>query len=193
MPDSPYAPPKTEILEPISTEPPFYVVTPGKFYLLSVLTMHLYLVYWFYRNWRNHSQHTRSDIWPVARGLFYIFFTHSLFNAADRQLRSMNEAYEWNPKGLATLFVLLWVFAAVVGSRDGIAALLVWTALVFATPLVLLPAQRALNLACGDPTGGSNSHLTAPNWAWMIVGGLLLLVAFAGIVVETFMPELLVE
>jgi len=67
------------------------------------------------------------------------------------------------------------------------------TALVFAVPWLLLKAQRAINFACDDPNGDGNSSLTLANWIWMVLGGLLWLLALFGLYVIFFAPELLVE
>ena len=52
MSESIYAPPKADVEVPDTESEDFYVVSPTKFYLLSFLTLNLYYVYWFYRNWR---------------------------------------------------------------------------------------------------------------------------------------------
>lgn len=70
-----YAPPKADVAINDPDGPEFYVVAPFKFFLLSILTLNLYFVYWFYRNWRQIKQRTGEEIWPPARG----FFPHFLY------------------------------------------------------------------------------------------------------------------
>jgi hypothetical protein len=51
MSEALYAPPEAAITVDATDELDYYVVSPRKFYLLAILTLNLYLVYWFYRNW----------------------------------------------------------------------------------------------------------------------------------------------
>ena len=81
-----YAPPEANIAVTSSDEADFYVVAPRKFYLLSVLTLNLYFVYWFYRSWQLIKQRNDESMLPAMRGVFFIFFTHSLFTDIDLKI-----------------------------------------------------------------------------------------------------------
>ena len=110
MSESIYAPPEADTTAPADdTEPRYYVVGQTKFLLLSILTFGLYFHYWFYRNWNQVKKADADDSWPIARGIFYIFFTHSLFSDVDAQLRDKDPGYSWSPNGIATTFVLLTI------------------------------------------------------------------------------------
>ncbi|HNP63005.1 MAG TPA: hypothetical protein PKH39_03665 [Woeseiaceae bacterium] len=198
MSDSIYAPPKADIEVPEAESGDFYVVSPTKFYLLSVLTLNLYYVYWFYRNWRAVKVREGSDIWPVPRAIFFIFFTHSLFNDIDAALKERQLEFRWSPTGVASFFVLLAICSSVLDrmANKGIGSPttdLVGTALVFVTPILLIRAQNAINFLCGDPFGSSNSRYTLANWVWMILGGLFWLLILFGVYALVFAPELLLE
>lgn len=200
MSDTIYAPPEAEIEVDAadSDQPDYYVVAPTKFLLLAILTLNAYVIYWFYRNWRAIKVRTRADMWPPMRGLFYIFFTHSLFANVNEYLTAKGKSFDWQPSGLATLVVTVTILQNVL---DRLAARsigspstdIISTALVFAVPWLLLKAQRAINFACDDPNGDGNSSLTLANWIWMVLGGLLWLLALFGLYVIFFAPELLVE
>ncbi|NAW67272.1 hypothetical protein, partial [Photobacterium halotolerans] len=56
----------------------FYVVSPKKFTILFLSTLGLYSIYWSYQNWSLYKKSVGSDVWPIARGIFDIFFLHSL-------------------------------------------------------------------------------------------------------------------
>jgi hypothetical protein len=45
---------------------------------------------------------------------------------------------------------------------------------------VLFMAQRAINAACDDPTGSSNSKLTWANWIWIVLGSIMLILILIG-------------
>lgn len=53
-----------------STEPQFHHVAPAKFVILSLITLGLYELYWFYRGWKYVKQQEGSTIWPFWRAFF---------------------------------------------------------------------------------------------------------------------------
>ncbi len=198
MTDNLYAPPEADVDVPVDAETDYYVVSPGKFFLLSFVTMNLYLVYWFYRNWRLVKLRTGESMWPPMRGIFYIFFTHSLFSRVNERIESNGKSFDWQPATIATLVVLLTILANVL---DRLAARsigspttdLISIALVPVLPLLMLKAQRAINLASDDPDAKTNSSLTVFNWIWIVLGGLAWLLVLFGVYAILFYPELLVE
>lgn len=178
MSDSIYAPPEADLSVPDTDQPRYYVVAPRKFLLLSLLTVTFYFYYWFYRNWRSIKVDDNDDLWAPARGIFYIFFTHSLFTDIQENLKNSSRSYSWQPGLLATLFVILIIgsnvfdrlvpyesFPVLSGLTPLIATVL--------TTLLLLPAQKAINIACDDEKGDANSQLSAGNWVWMVLGGFV--------------------
>ena len=92
-------------------ESQFYIVSNTKFLLLYFFTLGLYTVYWFYRNWSLYKQSTGESMWPVMRGIFSIFFTHSLFRRVDERLQAQAIDYHWAPAMLATVYVVSAVVA----------------------------------------------------------------------------------
>ncbi len=198
MEESIYAPPEADVGDAPSDEPTYYVVGMRKFYLLSVFTANLYFVYWFYRNWLGIKRRDRSNIWPAPRGLFYIFFTHSLFRDIDNKLKSDDHNFEWRPGSLATLFVVVLILASAMGnlSEAGIGSPIsdiLNVVLYTVTPLLLFTPQRAINLVSGDPEGSTNQGLSVVNWVWLVLGTLLWLLLLFGLYAVLFAPELLAE
>ena len=198
MSESIYKPPEADIAVTTSDEAEYYVVAPRKFYLLSIFTINLYFVYWFYRNWRGIKLRTGRDMWPPMRGIFYIFFTHSLFADVDENIKSSGRSYSWNLSSLATLFVLVTIASAVLDrlSAKSVGSPitdLISLALVPVMPVFLLKAQHAINFACDDPSGSTNSRMTIANWLWMALGAVFWLMGLAGLYLVFFQPELLAE
>ena len=199
MEENVYAPPEAE-LQPDSAgdEAPYFVVVPWKLYTMALLTLGLYYVYWFYKNYRIVQLRTGEGMWPVARGIFYIFFTHSLLRRVDETLKEKGEAFQWDHGMIATLFVIVSIGSNVVGrlSGEGIGMPttdIIFTITLFVFPAMLLKAQRGINLACGDPEGTANNRLTLANWIWMVIGGLILILVVFGLFITIFMPELVAE
>ncbi len=189
MTDSVYAPPKANVEVDHTESSEFYVVAPKKFFLMTLTTLGFYLVYWFYRNWSAVKRHTGENIWPPMRGLFYIFFTHSLFRRVDETLQAKGKSMNWQPRSLATLVVVLTILTnvldrmgAVVGLEDTFFA--VALALVPVLAVVMMSAQRAINVASEDESGASNARLTLANWAWMAFGTLIWL----GVIASLLLP-----
>jgi hypothetical protein len=194
MSDSIYAPPEAEVVTVDNDSPPYYVVGTTKFFLLSTMTFSMYFVYWFYRNWRTVSRRTGEAMWPVMRGVFLIFFTHSLFTDVDEFIKSKGKTFDWAPRLIATIFVILVIFSNITGqlsSNELIPEMVdVFTiALIPVLPLVIMPAQRAINFASDDPNGEGNSKLTVYNWLWLILGGLFWAATLLGLYAILFIPE----
>ena len=196
MSDEFYAPPTTDVEAPDPDLDLFYVVSPTKFLVLSVATTGLYFVYWMYRNWRTVKQRTQESMWPVMRGVFYVFFTHSLLTDVDMAIRDKDRNYDWHPSTIATLFVVVVIVGAILGRLaeyeiGSPATDVLQLLLIPVSAWILLPAQRAINTACSDPAGSSNASLTLGNWVWIVLGSLLWLLVLVGLYVLYVQPELL--
>ena len=76
-----YAPPKANLSGPEGAreDRSFYVVSLKKFWILTIGTAGLYLVYWFIKHWKNWKLASGERLWPFMRMLFSVFFVHHLF------------------------------------------------------------------------------------------------------------------
>lgn len=190
MSDNLYAPPQADLASttPEAKQPPFYVVSRGKFLTLFILTFGLYRLYWAYKNWKQFKQDSGEEMWPVARAIFAIFFTHALYREADARLKRDGLAFKWEPGELATLFVVASIVRNVLDSlarnnvgfpQVDIANLLMLPVLAWITWL----GQRGLNAAAGDLHGQSNARFTPINYLFMVLGTALLVVVCLGMMV----------
>lgn len=161
--------------------PTFYVVSRKKLAILYLATFGLYGVYWFYKNWSNYKNcssdkfNVDRSIWPVARGIFSIFFTHALFREIKAYGRDKEALAEWNNESLATQLVLFMIAANVLDRLSARSIGSPYTdvaSLLIVAPLLglLLSAQHMINVGCGDPDGASNSRLTNANYVWIALG-----------------------
>ena len=81
MNDNPYEAPKSRLETSVEKgDKQFYVVSVKKFTILFFFTIGMYVLYWFYGNWKRYKAYSGKNIWPVPRAIFAIFFTHSLFS-----------------------------------------------------------------------------------------------------------------
>lgn len=185
MENNPYIPPQANLSVQEQDDTSLYVVATRKFWLLIILTFGFYRIYWFYQNWKRYKSQTKSDIWPVPRAIFSVFFAHSLNGVVDRRLKRRELGFVWSPGMWATIYVVSTLIGNVadrlsmkdIGSpmsdTVGLFSLVVWSWAMWQT-------QLAINAAGDDPQGDTNSELTAANYAWIVLGCLLWLVVIYG-------------
>lgn len=178
MTENVYAPPQAAVADHASEQAPFYVVAPWKFWLLFAATLGFYQYYWMYRHWALQRARTGEAMWPIARGIFAVFFAHGLFGRIQHHADRVGVALRWSPAALATAYVVLLIAARVF---DRLAKRGIWEpnsstlAVTLLLPLgwTLARAQQAANAACGDPRGTSNARLTGANLVWLALGAVL--------------------
>lgn len=66
-------------------EPVFFPASLLKLGVLSVYTVGLYEIYWFYKNWQLIRARERSNDSPFLRAFFALFFCYSCFARMRRQ------------------------------------------------------------------------------------------------------------
>ncbi len=164
----------------------FYVVAPKKFFILFFVTLGLYTVAWSYQHWAHFKRATKDDdIWPGPRGLFSIFFIHSLGRMIEGTLKQKAIKQGWDSGPVATMFVIVYLGINVL---DRMAARGIGSPITDILSLVLLPLlcnqlysfQQAANGACDDAKGTSNSRLNWVNWVWIVLGSVLWLLILIG-------------
>lgn len=179
MSDNPYTPPKSDVEVKVDEKKSqFYIVSPKKFALLYFFTIGLYSLYWFYNNWKQYKEYTEERMLPILRAIFNIFFVHSLFRKVQNTLNSQNKSFDWSPSWLATFYV---IFSIMGYALDQMSTKEIWSpysdiiglSLLPITYMLLIKAQKAINLCQEDPEGESNSLMTTSNYVWMVIGVLL--------------------
>ncbi|AWF83088.1 hypothetical protein BTJ40_20935 [Microbulbifer sp. A4B17] len=173
-----YSAPESELDIVSEGEAQFYVVSPTKFWVMSLGTMGLYSVYWFYRHWSEYRRVSGEDMWPVMRAIFSIFFTHSLFSRIQSRIEEAGLDYRWAP-GLWATFYVVFAIAGSVADRvsyysDEISLIDLISILLL--PLMLWPlyeGQKAANTVNGDISGRANSKFTPWNLIWLAIGAVL--------------------
>jgi hypothetical protein len=197
MSDSIYAPPQSDLgaIPVESINAPFYVVSVKKLAVLGVVTFGLYFVYWHYQNWREYRDWKRTHeqeetgIWPVPRGIFSIFFMHSLFRNVKEYGDNNGRRIDWEPGRLATILVILTIIGNLLDRAVMRNIGYPYTdilSLVLLAPLLYIytRVQPIINASCGDPDSSSNSAFGGANWAWIVIGALLWVLVLAGIFID---------
>ncbi len=184
-PANPYAPPKAEVEDLVApadrgAEPYMLPCSPVKLFILSATTFNLFLIYWFWKNFR-YEQGRNPEIWPVLRTIFSGIFFYTLARSALDEAETRGILARYSP-GLLT--VLLW--AASIGTRvlPDIVAIVV----VFVLALIVMPVQLTVNRINRHINPALERSERFRVWEIVIAvpGGLLLLLAIIAIL---FLPD----
>jgi hypothetical protein len=183
MSTNPYAPPAADVAdiappEEAAAESPFFAVSVVKLAVMSLCTFNLYDVYWFYKHWQRIAEREREIQWPVFRAIFAVFFSYPCF-ARIRDYAIINDVQSrLYAAPLAIGFILTSVTWRLPTPWDWISM----TSFLF-----LLPVQHFANQlnALASPAHDRNGRFGGWNWVAVVVGGLFLLLAIAGM----FLPE----
>lgn len=128
--------------------PVWFAVGPAKLIVMSLATVGLYQVYWFYQHWRRVRE-SGEDIWPLPRSIFGVIFSYSLFR------RVLPPA--------AGAGMLAVAYGALCISSNLPTP---YTLIALASVLPLVPVQRVANAAAERdfPNDDPNRRLTGLNW-----------------------------
>ncbi len=167
-----------QIDEQVDTGPKaaaFFHVDIEKFAILFVMTVGMYQLYWFYKQWSALKKYYQLDAWPIPRAFFSIFFTHSLCTYVNEYFREDGREYKWSNTLNATIYVGLILVGAILGQVQehfsdlvliGVASLL----LTLASGIPLLQIQKAINVALIGSEYEVNDDFTWLNWIWFVLG-----------------------
>jgi len=171
---NPYAAPRAAVADAVvpGVEAVFFPVSLGKLALMSLGTLGLYQVYWFYKNWKC-VQNSGDKVSAPIRAVFYPLVSYPLF----RRVRDRAAAAGVEGRLQAGLLALaLFVLSMLWRLPDP------WWLAGLAGFLPMLPVQSAVNEinARLAPQADPNARFSGGNIAGMIVGGLVLLLAVVG-------------
>lgn len=169
--ENPYATPQADLNGTPARTPVFFVVSPGKFLTLMLLTFGGYFFFWLYQQWALYRQATAARLWPWVRMMFPGCYFCSLILCVMRELEQGESDYRWWPRCLAVAvfvggclpFTLLWLLSPFV-------ALAVAAGIAVCLAALALHVQRAINALEFDPLGQGNAQLTGANWLGIAAG-----------------------
>jgi hypothetical protein len=87
----------------------FFSISLGRLVILSILTLSLYQVYWFYRNWKALQPTMPQVKHPVWRAIFAIFYCYSLFKIIINSAKTDGFKENYRPGLLALVYILLFL------------------------------------------------------------------------------------
>ncbi|MCL5037349.1 MAG: DUF4339 domain-containing protein [Chloroflexi bacterium] len=161
------------------SSPLFLYIPISRLIILSIVSFGLYEAYWIYKNWRYIKERDGLKITPFWRGMFGVFFCHSLLHGIhdDKEANSI-QVPDFSPGALATGWVVLVILSNVLVRFAEGALLLIGP--FIPSFLCLVPVQKYINSITekripGMPYyGWSAGHIVCLVWG-IIIWGLVIL------------------
>ncbi len=178
MEENVYAPPRALVADvrPLESNAGvyFFAVSPTKLVVMSVCTLGLYQVYWFYKQWVFIRQRSEPLVIPWARALFGIFWCYSCFEF----IRNDERVLKIEPNLPAGPLAIGWIAASLAWRLPGAYSLIGYLA-----PLLLVPVQRHVNHinAMVAPNHDENSRFSGWNGLAIAGGAIFLALAILGL------------
>jgi amino acid permease len=149
----------------------FLHIPVARLIVMSIVSFGLYQAYWVYRNWRYVKERGDLGIRPFWRGVFCVFYCHSLLRRihGDEEARAV-QAPSFSPGALATAWVVLVVVANLVSRAPGTAATMV--AAFVPSYLCLVPVQNYVNSVTERRSPGHPHHRWSSGHAVCLFVGL---------------------
>ncbi|MFC1667092.1 hypothetical protein ACFL0P_04430 [Candidatus Omnitrophota bacterium] len=88
---------------------PFFPTSTTKLIVMSVCTLGIYEIFWFYKNWKFLKEKHNFDISPFWRAWFCIFTCYSFFKIVKAYANQHKSEAEYKPGPLTLLYILLFV------------------------------------------------------------------------------------
>ena len=156
-----------------SDNPLFLYISPARLILMSILSMSLYEAYWIYKNWWYIKERDGLDIKPFWRGIFGIFYCHSLLRRIheDKDARAFQEP-TFSAGGLATGWVILVIIANIVSRAPSIAASII--AAFIPSFLCFVPVQNYINSVTEKRNPGQKFYGWSSGHIVCLVFGLII-------------------
>jgi hypothetical protein len=157
----------------VAIDIPFYTIEKGKLIALSLCSFNLFMLVWFYRNWKVFRDRDKDDVSPFWRSIFCGIFCFSFFQRVKNEFdrRKLEFGLEPSVLGIAILG------SGMLSRLPGLWFLIAMAAVI---PVVMVNEKLAeLNLSDrGEPT--EPESITIGQWAVIIFGGLLLFFGLLG-------------
>ena len=173
----------------------FFPVSEGKLITLYILSFGLYGVYWFYKNWSLQQGAMEKKIYPMWRAIFYIFFTHSLFNRIHQNATHLRNEHKFNASLLATIFVAAIVVSNILDrlsintglmeNTSNTVTSIISFALFFLSTYPLVKIQATVNRINNDILGYLNHKYSLWNYVLIVLGSVAWLLMAMGFLAES--------
>lgn len=163
-----------------SNQAPYFAVSLLKLTVMSICTLGIYELYWFYKNWNLIKQRERTNISPFWRAapFFVLFFCHDCFSRirADAASLGLHKSFPADPLAAG------WIITSILWPLPDPYWLISMLAFLF-----ILPVQALANRINSTitPHHNPNRRFTAWNLVSVVVGAIIIILALIG----TFLPK----
>lgn len=125
----------------------YFSIPPARLALLSVLTLGLYEIFWFYKNWEAIKKAEQQKISPLGRAIFTVFYCHSFFKKVLQSAKKHGYNDSYSPGLLATIYIILLLvgngLSRIENTTFGLDIL--WLLIAISSFIPLLSIQKAIN------------------------------------------------
>jgi hypothetical protein len=181
----PYAPPRADLNESLAatgnSAPIFFVLSLPWIVVLPPLTVWSFAAYWGYRQWRAVKA-SGQQVNPVLRGIFLIFFIHSLFRRVQQTRSQSGLPRGRATSGLATVYVIINILSNGIGRIGGWFGLVGMLLLSFTASLILSTAQDDINELAHKVGNTANHHVGVGAHLIVVLGLAMFLYGAAAMV-----------
>jgi len=160
------------------SQPLFFPVSILKLVVMSIVTLGIYEVYWFYKNWKLIQERTNTDIRPFWRGVFLVFYCHPFFKEVRKESAAHFSETETSPLLITVVYIIFKVACKLPEP---------FYLICYLCPFVLIPIQTEINRlnSSAAPHHDPNTRFTGWNIFGVVVGGI----AFVLVVIGSFMKK----
>lgn len=168
---------KQVISEDMAVAPMYFSVSPLKLFVMSICTLGLYQLYWYYKNWSLIKKRENTNILPVLRSLFAIFFCFHLFERIQNSADSISLKKSFN----SYLLAAGWILFSFLSYLPNPYWLITYCSVIFLLPVQMVANEINITLC---PKCDPNKKYSGWNVLGIIIGGLIFVLAVLG----TFVP-----
>jgi hypothetical protein len=132
----------------------FFYIPLKKLALFSIISLGLYILYWFYKNWTIINEKEKTKINPILRTLFSVFFCYDLFAKITREAKGLRYKVFFSPGILAAIYILWTITANSLNHFSSFSSLSSLSSLILATLgfwmgifsfILIIPLQILIN------------------------------------------------
>jgi hypothetical protein len=122
--------------------PVFFPVSTRKLVVMSIVTLGFYEVYWAYKNWQLIKSRDKSNIQPIWRAIFLLFFFYPLVDKVKTVANSNGVSTNYSPLLITIVWVILRILSRV---SSEFSPLIVDIVIDCIYALVLISVQKTAN------------------------------------------------
>ena len=160
------------------TPPPFFAVSLPKLSVLSICTLGIYDLYWFYKNWQRIRVRSEPGISPFWRAFFAVIFCYPCF----ARIKVTGASMGIKPVPPFGVLAILWMIFSMAWRLPGGFFFLCFLKVGF-----LLPVQAFANRInrADAPRYKPNSRFSVWNWIAIVLGGSVIVLDVIALILPT--------